>query len=111
MSKVSLEIFKMKLLLEFSRKNENIHLMKPQNGMNDFLKHLDMIAIALIIISFQLISPSSDRKFKSQREENLIWSRKINIKKLKTNLMRFERNLAFHFLPFNVVGREKFIKV
>ena len=109
MSKVSLEIFKMKLLLEFSRKNENIHLMKPRNGMNDFLKHLDMIA--LIIISFQLISPSSDRKFKSQREENLIWSRKINIKKLKTNLMRFERNLAFHFLAFNVVGREKFIKV
>lgn len=109
MSKVSLEIFKMKLLLEFSRKNENIHLMKPRNGMNDFLKHLDMIA--LINISFQLISPSSDRKFKSQREENLIWSRKINIKKLKTNLMRFERNLAFHFLAFNVVGREKFIKV
>ena len=109
MSKVSLEIFKMKLLLEFSRKNENIHLMKPRNGMNYFLKHLDMIA--LINISFQLISPSSDRKFKSQREENLIWSRKINIKKLKTNLMRFERNLAFHFLAFNVVGREKFIKV
>ena len=109
MSKVSLEIFKMKLLLEFSRKNENIHLKKPRNGMNDFLKHLDMIA--LVNISFQLISPSSDRKFKSQREENLIWSRKINIKKLKTNLMRFERNLAFHFLAFNVVGREKFIKV
>ena len=109
MSKVSLEIFKMKLLLEFSRKNEKIHLMKPRIGMNDFLKHLDMIA--LVNISFQLISPSSDRKFKSQREENLIWSRKINIKKLKTNLMRFERNLAFHFLAFNVVGREKFIKV